>query len=106
MPVLGTSDVPGQLIGPRPARGSLTTIPLSVTLPVLVTTNEYVTFWLAALTVEGDADLVTWIDGARVVVTVSASVSTIGPVTPAGGVDVTVARLTIDPASISDCVAV
>ena len=37
---LALSLVTGQAIGPIPGRGSSTTIPVKVTLPVLVTRNE------------------------------------------------------------------
>ena len=36
----GASDVAGQAIAPRPGNGSVIVMPVSVTLPVLVTTNE------------------------------------------------------------------
>jgi hypothetical protein len=36
----GASDVTGQVTADRPGSGSLTTTPMSVTLPVLVTRNE------------------------------------------------------------------
>src|SRR4051794_26441780 len=102
----GIRDVAGQLIGPRFGSGSTTAIPVRVTLPVFTTRNEYEIAWLAVFTVAGVAVLVIWIDGAFTAVTVSASVSEIGPPTPAGGVEVTVATLRIEPASLSLCVVV
>ena len=61
---------------------------------------------LAAVTVAGVAVLSIAIDAFWATVTVLGSVSETGPGTPAGGDDVTLARLGIDPASMSDCVVV
>ena len=94
----------GQLTTERPGSGSVTPTEVNVTLPVLVTRNEYATVWPAAVTVVGSADLSIEISGSEVAGTVAESVSvTSGPL---GGVPDAVAVLTIEPASTSDCVTV
>ena len=53
----------GQLTAERPGSGSVTSTEVNVTLPVLVTKNEYATPSPRAVTVVGNADLATLIDG-------------------------------------------
>jgi len=79
--------------------------PVNVTLPVLVTRNEYATDCPAPLTTVGVADFVNEIEGAGVTVTVAEDGAdvTAGPV---GGVPDDVAVLVIEPASMSACVRV
>jgi hypothetical protein len=76
-------------------------IAVSVTLPVLVTWNVYVTTSPAAVTVAGLADLATVKAAVRVTSTVADEGGDTGGVSPGGGVAVAVAVFAIDPASIS-----
>ena len=99
---LGARVDAGQLTALRPASGSLTPTPVSVTLPLFTTTNEYVTVCRAAVSVFGNPVLLNVIDGKAVAVTVSESKSV--TVAPVGGVPRTVAVLLIAPASMSACV--
>ena len=100
------ANVPtGQVTAVNPGSGSATPTEVSVTLPVLVTTNEYASESPAAATVVGVADLATPIDGVCVTVTTAVSVSvTAAP--PPGGVPAAVAVLLIEPTSTSACVVV
>ena len=94
----------GQLTADKPGNGSVTPTDVNVTLPLLVTTNEYATLWPAAVTVVGNADFAIVINGNCVAVTVAESVSvTAGPT---GGVPLVVAVFTIEPAFMSDSVTV
>ena len=100
----GASVDTGQETTESPGSGSVTQTEDNVTLPVLVTTNEYATDWPAAVTVVGSADFTTVIDGDWVAVTVVESVSvTAGPL---GGVPVVVAVLKIEPEFMSASVTV
>ena len=58
----GASELTGHEIGDNPTCGSVTTTDASVTLPVFVTTNEYVIGTFAWLTVAGAADFCRSID--------------------------------------------
>jgi hypothetical protein len=84
---------------------SATATPVSVLFPVLVTRNEYVTVWPAAVTVLGDAVFNSATDGAEVAETVADDGADVtgGPV---GGVPDAVAVSVIEPASMSACVTV
>jgi hypothetical protein len=105
----GTRVVTGQVITgcvfvPENAVSDADT-PVSVTLPVLVTKNEYATDCPAPLTTVGVADLVSESAGAAATVTVAVDGAdvTAGPV---GGVPDDVAVLVTVPASMSACVTV
>jgi hypothetical protein len=84
---------------------SVTLTPVSVLLPVLVTTKEYVTTWPAAVTVDGIAVFNSARLDAAVAVTVAdeAFEVTAGPT---GGVPVAVAVFVMEPASMSAWVTV
>jgi hypothetical protein len=104
----GANDgVAGQFgadIVPEPVNAPSATLGLvNVTLPVLVTRNEYVTTSPAKATVAGAADFTSEIAGAGGAVTV---VFDGGDVTsgPVGGVPVAVAVFVTCPASTSACV--
>ena len=100
----GASVATGHAMTDRPGSGSVTPTEVRVTLPALVTRNEYATVVPAAAKVVGTAVLATVIAGLRAMVTVAVSASvTVGP---AGGVPAAVATLTIEPASMSACVTV
>ena len=98
----GGNDDTGHETADNPANGSSTPTEPNVTLPVFVTTNEYVTTWPTDEIVVGSADLSKLIDGDCVAVTVVESVSpTSGP---EGGEPDTVTVFSIDPSSTSLCV--
>ena len=98
----GASVAAGHVIADRPGSGSVTPTALNVTLPVFVTTNEYVTTLPTPGT--GVADLASAIDGVSTTVTAADAVSVTS--TPPGEVPVTVAVFAIEPASRSACVTV
>jgi hypothetical protein len=105
----GASVVTGHEITggvPEPENAvSVTLTPVSVLFPVLVTRNEYVTVWPAAVTDVGDAVFNNATKGAAVAVTVADDGAdvTAGPV---GGVPEAVAVSVTEPASTSPCVTV
>jgi len=59
----GGNDDTGQLTADKPGNGSDTPTDVNGTLPLLVTKKLYATTWPAAVTVVGNADLTTSIDG-------------------------------------------
>ncbi len=107
--VCGASVVTGQVITggvPVPENAvSAAVTPVSVVLPVLVTTKEYVTVWPAAVTAAGEAVFSRASAGPDVTVTVAVDALDVtgGPV---GGVPVAVAVFVTEPASMSACVTV
>ena len=103
------SDVDGQVIaGTGPAGAvnvSLTTMPESVTVPVFLTTKEYVTTWPIVVIVVGDAVLVTVMPLVCDVVMVAVEGADV-IAAPVGGVPLAVAELPMLPLSKSAWVAV
>ena len=85
---------------------SLMTMLDMVTLPVLVTRNEYVTVSPAAVIVAGVAVFTTVRIGAGGTATVAVEGSEITGVVDPGGVPCAVAVFVTEPASTSACVAV
>ncbi len=106
---VGTSVADGQVTADRvpvPENAvSVTPTSLSVTLPVLVTTKEYVTVCPAEVTVVGFAVLAIVSAGSGVAVTVVVEGGDVGG-GPDGGVPVAVAVLVTEPASTSAWVTV
>jgi hypothetical protein len=76
-------------------------MPVMVTLPLFVTTNEYVTVCPAAVTVDGFADLTTVNAGAGGVGIVTLDGGDVGGAVLPGGVPVAVAVFDTDPESTS-----
>ena len=104
-PGANTPAAPGHdenVTSDRPTIGSDTSTPVSVTLPVFVTKNEYVTVCPAAITEPGDDDFTNDNDGVGSIVIVSVSPASTG--SPVGGVPTADAVFTIVPASTSACV--
>jgi hypothetical protein len=78
----------------------------TVTLPVFVTTTEYVMVWPTAFTVVGEALFVTEIEGDCVAVTVTWDDVAVTGVVEVTGVADAVAVSLIEPVSMSACVTV
>jgi hypothetical protein len=92
---------------PLPVKALSSTVTLvRVTLPVLVTTNEYVIVWpgVNECGESGDADLTTVNAGVGGAVTVAESGGEVSGVLEPGGVPCAVAVFVIVPASTSACV--